>query len=137
MTQKITVEALVDAPLNKVWTYWNSPSHITNWNAASEDWCCPKAEVDLKVGGFFTARMEAKDGSFGFDFKGEYKTISEHNNIVCVMEDGRMVDILFKELDGKTQVIETFDPETENPLDMQQAGWQAILNNFKQYTENN
>lgn len=137
MNQKITVDALIEAPMDKVWTYWNTPLHIMNWNTASEDWCCPKAEVDLQVGGSFIARMEAKDGSFGFDFKGEYTALREHELIDYVMEDGRTVHIKFKDTNGKTHVSETFEPESENPVDMQQAGWQAILNNFKQYTENN
>lgn len=107
------------------------------WNTASDDWCCPKADVDLKVGGSFTARMEAKDGSFGFDFKGEYTAVHEPELIDYVMEDGRTVHIQFKDMNGKTYVSETFDPESENTIDLQQAGWQSILNNFKHYTENN
>jgi len=133
----ITVESTVNAPVAKVWTCWTTPEHITQWNNASDDWHTPKAENDLRAGGKFLTRMEAKDGSFGFDFTGVYDTVDTHQHIAYTLEDGRKVAIRFMEKDGVTQVSETFDPEGQNPADMQRAGWQAILDNFKKYTEAN
>lgn len=132
---KITVEVFVNAPVNKVWECWNEPKHMVNWCFASEDWHCPRASNDLKVGGKFTSRMEAKDGSFGFDFEGVYERLENEQLIDYSMEDGRKVNILFEDAGEATIVTETFDPENENPLEMQRMGWQAILNNFKSYTE--
>lgn len=132
---KITVEVFVNAPLSKVWECWNEPKHMVNWCFASEDWHCPRASNDLKVGGKFTSRMEAKDGSFGFDFEGVYERLENEQLIDYSMEDGRKVNILFEDAGEATIVTETFDPENENPLEMQRMGWQAILNNFKSYTE--
>lgn len=134
--QKITVETKIKAPIQKVWDYWTKPEHIKNWCFASDDWHCPSAENDLKVGGKFTSRMEAKDGSFGFDFGGTYDIVEHHHQIGYAMNDERRVDILFKDQDGEVEVIETFDAETQNPIEMQKGGWQAILNNFKKLVEN-
>jgi uncharacterized protein YndB with AHSA1/START domain len=127
----------VNAPLEKVWDYWTNPQHIVNWNYASEDWHAPHATNDLRVGGKFSSRMEAKDGSMGFDFEGEYTKVEQHIEIEYVLADARRVNIRF-DSDGKeTTVTETFDPENENTLELQRAGWQAILDNFKRYTESN
>ncbi len=134
-SNRITVESTINAPVAKVWQYWNEPKHITAWNAASDDWHTPRAENDLQVGGKFTSRMEAKDGSWGFDFAGVYTTVSEHEEIAYVMEDGRTVQVLFAANGNQTTVTESFDPEQTHSLEMQQAGWQAILDNFKKYTE--
>lgn len=135
-TQKITVSAKIKAPIQKVWDYWTQPQYITQWNFAHESWHCPSAENDLKVGGKFTSRMEAKDGSFGFDFGGVYDVVENHHKIGYAMNDQRRVDILFQHNDGEVEVIETFDAETQNPIEMQRAGWQAILDNFKKLVEN-
>lgn len=133
----ITVEVKVNAPLEKVWDYWTNPQHMVNWNYASEDWHAPQATNDLRVGGKFNSRMEAKDGSMGFDFEGEYTTVEQHLEIEYVLADARRVNIRF-DSDGKeTTVTETFDPENENTLELQRTGWQAILDNFKRYTESN
>lgn len=131
----ITVQTIVKAPVKKVWDVWTNPHHITQWNNASEDWHTPKVENDLRVGGKFLSRMEAKDGSFGFDFEGEYSKVEEHKLIEYFMSDKRNVEITFEEKEGMTHVIEKFEAEETNPIDMQQFGWQAILNNFKKYTE--
>ncbi|PGY08005.1 Uncharacterized conserved protein YndB, AHSA1/START domain [Bacillus sp. OV166] len=133
--EKITVKATVHAPVEKVWEYWTEPKHITKWNNASEDWHTPIAENDLTVGGKFLTRMEAKDGSFGFDFGGIYDEVKLNEVISYTMGDGRKVNITFKGQGNETQVIETFDAETTNPIEMQQAGWQSILDNFKKYSE--
>jgi uncharacterized protein YndB with AHSA1/START domain len=133
----ITVEATVNAPINRVWKFWSSPEHIILWNTASEDWHTPRAENNFRVGGSFLSRMEAKDGSFGFDFAGAYNEIETHKSIVYTLFDGRKVRINF-ETDGNAITIsETFEAESENSVDLQKHGWQAILNNFKRYAESN
>jgi uncharacterized protein YndB with AHSA1/START domain len=132
---KITVETTINAPVEKVWEYWTEPKHITKWNNASDDWHTPIAENDLTVGGKFLTRMEAKDGSFGFDFGGIYDEVKLNEVIAYTMGDGRKVTITFNGQGNETQVIETFDAETTNPIEMQQAGWQSILDNFKKYIE--
>lgn len=132
---QITVQSKVNAPVEKVWEYWNAPEHIMKWNSASPDWHTPKSENDLRVGGKFCARMEAKDGSFGFDFGGVYDEVVANERIAYTMEDGRKTEITFINHGDTTEVIETFDAEGQNPVEMQQAGWQAILDNFKKYTE--
>lgn len=131
----ITVETTVLKPVGDVWEYWNEPQHITKWCAASDDWHAPAAENDLRVGGRFTTRMEAKDGSFGFDFGGVYEEVRRNEFISYTMEDGRKVAITFISQGNDTKVIETFDAETTNSVEMQKAGWQAILDNFKKYSE--
>jgi len=131
----ITVEATINASVQKVWECWTEPKHITQWCFASDDWHAPIAENDLRVGGSFMSRMEAKDGSFGFDFGGVYNDLKTHEHISYTMEDTRKVKITFDGDNNSTKVVETFEAETENPVEMQQAGWQAILNNFKKYVE--
>jgi len=133
----ITVEATINAPVEKVWELWNGPEHITKWCQASDDWHAPHAENDLKTGGSFKTTMAAKDGSFSFDFGGVYTDVKENTLIAYKMEDGRTVSVSFIPKGDTTEVIETFDPETINPLEMQRGGWQAILNNFKTYAESN
>jgi uncharacterized protein YndB with AHSA1/START domain len=132
---KITVEMTTARPVEKVWNFWTDPAHITKWCAASADWHAPKAENDLRVGGKFVTRMEAKDGSFGFDFGGTYTEVKTNERITYTMDDGRKVEIDFIKDGGNTNVIETFEAENQNPVDMQKIGWQAILDNFKTYTE--
>ncbi|MDF2483862.1 MAG: hypothetical protein K0R46_30 [Herbinix sp.] len=133
--QKITIKATVDAPIEKVWRYWTEPEHIKLWNNASEDWHTTAAENDLKVGGTFLSRMEAKDGSFGFDFSGVYDEVLLHKTIAYTLGDTRTVKITFTSEDEKTKVVETFEAESENSIEMQEAGWQSILDNFKRYAE--
>jgi uncharacterized protein YndB with AHSA1/START domain len=134
---KITVETIVHAPVEKVWQYWSLPEHITKWCSASDDWHVPKAENDLTVGGQFSTRMEAKDGSFGFDFGGVYDDVKTNELIEYTLGDGRKVEIHFTANGNETKVVETFDAESTNPIEMQQSGWQAILENFRKYTEAN
>jgi uncharacterized protein YndB with AHSA1/START domain len=134
---RLTVESTINAPVEKVWKFWSAPEHITKWCSPSEDWHAPRAENDLKKGGAFSTRMEAKDGSFGFDFGGVYDEVKTNELMEYTMSDGRKVEIRFAGNGNETKVTETFDPETINPIEMQQAGWQAILDNFKKYTENN
>lgn len=133
--EKITVSTIVYAPLEKVWEYWNTPEHITQWAFASDEWHAPKANNDLRVGGVFSTTMAAKDGSASFDFSGTYTAVVPHEMIAYVMEDGREVTVIFKEENEGIVVTETFDPEHENSRELQQDGWQAILNNFKKHVE--
>ncbi|CAN5871351.1 SRPBCC family protein [soil metagenome] len=134
---RITVKATVNAPVEKVWKFWTLPEHIKKWNNASEDWHTLSAENDLRKGGKFNSRMEAKDGSFGFDFWGIYEEIKTNEQIAYTLGDGRMVDIRFNADGNTTTLTETFEAEMENTVELQQSGWQAILNNFKNYAENN
>lgn len=134
---KITVAATISAEKQKVWDYYTQPEHITKWNFASDDWQCPKAENDLQMGGKYFARMEAKDGSFGFDFEGVYIEVDKGKNFTYEMADGRQASVNFEKTEKGTLVTITFDTENENPEELQKAGWQAILNNFKKYTERN
>jgi uncharacterized protein YndB with AHSA1/START domain len=136
-TNIITVEATVKAPVEKVWQLWTEPKHIQRWNNASDDWHTPFSENDLRVGGKFTSRMEAKDGSFGFDFGGVYDEVKPNQVIAFTIGDGRKVKITFTKEGGDTRVTEIFEAENQNPVEMQRGGWQAILNNFKKYTESN
>lgn len=131
----ITVETVVHSPVEKVWEYWTDPEHIKQWNNASDDWHTPYAENDLKVGGKFVSRMEAKDGSFGFDFGGVYDEVSTNESIAYTLGDGRKVKIVFLRQENDTRIIESFDAEETHTVEMQQAGWQAILDNFKKYAE--
>lgn len=131
----ITVETVVHSPVEKVWEYWTDPEHIKQWNNASDDWHTPYAENDLRVGGKFVSRMEAKDGSFGFDFGGVYDEVSTNESIAYTLGDGRKVKIAFLRQENDTRVIESFDAEETHTVEMQQAGWQAILDNFKKYAE--
>jgi uncharacterized protein YndB with AHSA1/START domain len=134
---KITVLATIAADRAKTWRYYTEPEHITQWNFASPDWHCPRASNDMRTGGTYSARMEAKDGSFGFDFTVVYDEVTDHQSFAYTMEDGRKASVVFADADGGTLVTVTFDPEKLNPAEMQQQGWQAILNNFKKYTEEN
>jgi uncharacterized protein YndB with AHSA1/START domain len=132
---KITINATVNAPVEKVWKNWSTPSDIVNWNTASPDWHTPRAENDLRKGGKFLSRMEAKDGSFGFDFEGIYDEVVPHKQIAYTMPDGRHVNMDFVSKGNATDIEIVFDAESENPVEMQRGGWQAILDNFKKYTE--
>jgi uncharacterized protein YndB with AHSA1/START domain len=131
----ITVQTLVNSPVHRVWEFWTGTKHICKWNNASDDWHTPSAENDLREGGKFTSRMEAKDGSFGFDFGGTYDEVKPQELIAYTMDDGRKTRITFIAKQAETAIIETFEAENENPIEMQQLGWQAILNNFKKYAE--
>ena len=132
---KLTVETLVNAKLDQVWNAWNNPADIKKWNAASDDWHTTRSTVDLREGGKFTSRMEAKDGSVGFDFEGTYTRIVPHRTIEYRMSDGREVKVEFVERAGGVLVKETFDAESENPPELQKQGWQAILDNFGRHVE--
>ncbi len=131
----ITVETTVNAPIEKVWKSWLSPEEITRWNSASDDWHAPYATNDVRVGGKFMCRMEAKDGSAGFDFGGVYNSLKPMELIEYTMDDGRHVKVVFNSTGDQTTVVETFEAEEENPHELQQQGWQAILDNFKKYVE--
>ncbi len=131
----ITVETRVKAPVDKIWNFWTDPKHITRWCYASDDWHAPLAENDLHVNGRFKTRMAAKDGSEGFDFEGVYTKVVKNKAIEYMIPDGRRVRIVFSDLGTETKVVESFEPEKENPYDVQRGGWQAILDNFKKYTE--
>jgi len=134
----ITVEATVNAPVEKVWNFWSEPAHITKWNSASPDWHTPRAENDLRAGGKFSSRMEARDGSMGFDFGGTYDEVKKHKLISYTLGDGRKCRVDFSSLSpDETKVVETFDAEGQNSVELQRGGWQAILDNFKNYTEKN
>jgi len=135
--ETIQVEIIINAKLIKVWDFWTAPKHIIKWNNASEDWRTTEAVNDLNVGGNFCYTMEAKDGSMGFDFGGVYSKINKHKHIEYVTDDGRKVVIEFYEENEKTKISETFEAERINPVEMQQSGWQSILDNFKRYVESN
>lgn len=132
---KVTIQAQINASPSKVWDFWTNPTHIVNWNFASDDWCCPKAENDLRVGGKYSARMEAKDKSFGFDFECTYTEVVNLKTINYTMGDGRTAHTTFEPSNNGNKVTTIFDAEGTNPVEMQKNGWQAILNNFKKYTE--
>lgn len=134
--EKIIIRATVLANKQKVWDYYTQPEHITKWNFAHPSWHCPSATNDMTVGGKYVARMEAKDGSFGFDFDAVYTEINQGQNFTYEF-GGRFATVDFKETDGQTEISITFDPETENSIELQRNGWQSILDNFKKYTENN
>lgn len=135
--EKITIEATVNASVTKAWDFYTSPAHIVKWNAASDDWHTPRAENDLRKGGKFLWRMEAKDGSFGFDFSGVYDEVNSNEHIVYTLDDGRKAKIDFSGQGNQCKITITFEAETQNPLEMQRDGWQAILDNFKKYVESN
>ena len=132
---KITVKTTVDAEVEKVWRCWTEPEHITKWNYASDDWHTPRAKNDLRVGVRFLSRMEAKDGSFGFDLCGIYDEVKLFETIAYTLEDGRKVKITFIGQNNTTDIIETFEGEKENSIELQQKGWQGIMDNFKKYIE--
>ena len=133
----VTIETTVNAPVEKIWEFWSKPEHIVKWCYASDDWHTPSAENDLRVGGKFSSRMEAKDGSMGFDFGGVYDEVEEYKYIEYTMGDGRKVQVHFDSNGNSTKITESFEAEDTNPVEMQRGGWQAILNNFKNYTEKN
>lgn len=133
----LTVTTTVNAPVSKAWDYWTTPEHIMQWNSASPEWHTPSATNDLRTGGSFTSRMEARDGSMGFDFGGVYDLVEDQRYIEYTMGDGRKVKITFTAEGDQTTIVESFDAETQNSLELQQSGWQAIMDNFKNYTENN
>lgn len=131
----ITVEAIVKAPLEKVWKFWTEPKHITQWNNASDDWHAPYADNDLRENGKFKTTMAAKDGNESFDFEGVYTNVQLHKIIEYTMTDGRKVSIVFSGSVNETKVSETFEAEEQNSIELQRVGWQSILDNFKKYTE--
>jgi uncharacterized protein YndB with AHSA1/START domain len=133
MNNPITIQAIADAPIEVVWHCWISAEHIIHWNAASDDWHTPRATSDFKIGGTFSYRMEAKDGSFGFDLNGRFNHIEEHRFIAYSLEDDRKVEIEFEAKGDQTLITQRFEAENINPRDLQQTGWQAILNNFVKY----
>ena len=131
----ITVEVTIHMPVEKVWKFWTDPKHIIHWNNASDDWHTTKAENDLRPDGKFLSRMEAKDGSMGFDFTGKYDKIELHKLIESTLDDNREVKVSFVSNGSETTITEIFEAEQENTIELQQAGWQLILDNFKKYTE--
>jgi uncharacterized protein YndB with AHSA1/START domain len=133
----ITVKTSVNAPIEKAWEYWTTPIHIMKWNAASDDWHTTKSENDLRKGGSFSSRMEAKDGSFGFNFGGVYDEVRPNEHLAYTLGDGRKVKIDFKSDSNQTEIIESFDPDSQNSEEMQRNGWQAIMDHFKNYVETN
>jgi uncharacterized protein YndB with AHSA1/START domain len=136
MSDKITVVATIEADSKKVWDYYTEPQHITQWNFAIDTWHCPAASNDMRLGGKYSARMEAKDGSFGFDFEGIYSHIEQGRNFTYQFGD-RECKVEFNNIGEQTELVVSFDPEHENDLELQRGGWQSILNNFKKYTEQN
>jgi len=132
---KIKVQATINVPVEKVWKYWTTPDDIINWNNASPDWHTTHAMNDLRTGGKFSSRMEAKDSSMGFDFSGVYKKVILHKQIDYTLDDDREVSITFSSADGKTEIVETFEAENIYPPEKQREGWQAIMDNFKKYAE--
>ena len=131
----ISTEIYVSAPLSVVFDAWVNPSHIVNWYFASDDWCCPSAELDCRVGGTFSIRMEAKDQSFGFDFNGTFTAVEQEKQLQYILEDGRHVELNLTPTAEGTHIDWKFEPETQNPEDLQQQGWQAVLTHFKAYLE--
>lgn len=135
--QKITIQSIISADMDKVWNYRTQPEHIVNWNFASDDWHCPVAENNLEMGGKFRSTMASKDGTMSFDFEGIYDEVVDRKKIAYSMSDGRRVIVEFENQGNQVKVTESFDPEQTNPEEMQRAGWQAILDNFKKYVEKN
>ena len=131
----ITVDTLIDAPIERVWHCWTDPRHLVQWNNAFDDWHTPLAENDVRTGGKLKLRMEAKDGSFGFDFGGVYDEVKTNELITYTLGDERKVSVHFSSDGNTTKLVETFEAEEQNPVEMQKVGWQAILDNFKKYTE--
>lgn len=130
----ITVEAKTNIPVQKVWEYWTLPEHITQWNFASSDWHCPRAENDLRAGGKFNWRMEAKDGSMGFDYSGTYLRVEIPGFLEMQLDDGRLVQVILEQKQGQTRIAQTFQPDDNDP-EIQRQGWQAIMDNFKRHVE--
>lgn len=138
MAAIIQIQVEVQGDLATIWYYWNEPKHIEQWNSASPDWHTINVQNDLRVGGSLTSRMEAKDGSMGFDFGGVYTEVVENQRLAYTLGDGREVTVAFSQISpGLVRVIETFEAESQNPVELQKQGWQAILNHFKEYVEEN
>jgi uncharacterized protein YndB with AHSA1/START domain len=137
MSDKIKVDTTVNADVKKAWDYYTNPEHITKWNFADPSWCCPSASNDMRAGGKYSARMEAKDGSFGFEFEATYDEVVNGERFTYTMPNGRQCNVVFNPSGDQTDITVTFDPEDQNPIEMQKGGWQAILNNYKKYTEEN
>lgn len=137
MENKITISAIIKADTKKVWNYYTQPKHIINWNFADPSWHCPEATNDMKIGGHYKARMEAKDGSYGFDFEAVYTEIIDGKSFTYEFGNRYSIVSLEQHSDNETELKIVFDPENENSVEMQKQGWQSILNNFKEYTENN
>lgn len=136
--EPITLDITILKPASKVWEYFTQSAHITKWNFATNDWTCPSAENNLEVGGHFDYRMEAKDGTFGFNFKGTFDEIIPFKLLRYHLEDGRKVEVSFEETDASTTIVtQTFEPDPSQPAQMQREGWYGILNNFHKYVENN
>ena len=136
--EPITIDITILKPITKVWEFFTDPEHITQWNFANDTWTCPKAENDLQIGGAFNYRMEAKDKSFGFDFKGTYDEVAPFEKIKYHLDDGRSVKVLFERIDETTtKVTEIFEPDPSQSTEMQREGWYAILDNFHKHVENN
>ena len=135
INKTITIESTINAPVEKVWKCWTNPGDIMQWNNASPDWHTPSAENDLRPGGKFNSRMEAKDGSMGFDFAGTYDEVVSHKNISYTLDDNRKVTVIFSANGNTTRIVETFEMESTHPEEMQRTGWQSILDNFKKYVE--
>ncbi len=134
-TQVLQIETVIQRPVAEVWTYWTEPEHIKAWNAASDDWHTTEATNDVQAGGRFSSHMAAKDGSMGFDFSGVYDDVVVNEKLAYTLDDGRHVTVLFEANGDETNVVETFEAESANPPEMQQAGWQSILDRFKEYAE--
>lgn len=132
---EISIETTVNVPLERVWLAWITPEDIRSWNYASDEWCCPKASVDFRVGGNFNHRMEAKDGSAGFDLEGTFTGIEEYSNIEFVLEDERTVRVEFRDTGQGIRIVETFEAENEHSVEQQRQGWQCILDNFRKHVE--
>jgi len=135
--QEILIETFVRVPREKVWELWTEPDHITQWNFAIDSWHCPKAENNLEIGGEFHYDMAARDGSYAFDFWGTYTDIEPGFALACTLGDGRKMNVTFEESGEGTRIVESFEPEDQNSIDMQREGWQAILENFREYAEGN
>lgn len=133
----VTVQAIIKAPINKVWEYWTNPAHIVHWNFASADWHCPNATNNLEISGEFHYLMAAKDGSVSFDFWGTYQAIEINKQIDILLGDGRKMEVSFEETTEGTQLTERFEPESMNAVELQKTGWQLILDNFKSYVDKN
>ena len=135
MKHTINIDTTIAAPASLVWQYFTAPQHITQWNFATPDWQCPSAENDLKPGGKYKARMEAKDGSFGFDFEAVYDEVVTHKKLAYTITDGRKVVTQLEPVADSTRISTTFEAEDQHSPELQRAGWQAILDNFKNYAE--
>jgi len=133
--REIVIETRVAAPSTRAWHHWVHPCSIEQWNAASDDWHCPRAVNDLRVGGTFSYQMAARDGSAAFEFTGTFTEVEPNKVLACRLDDGRTVRVSFQEADGHTLVTESFEPESVHSIELQRAGWQAILDRFKAFVE--